>query len=81
MGVLNRKGEGHLIYYIDEDPPLTQSEPAVTETSIVSVNLLHLWKPIPEGEHTFAVQLVNNDDTPLDPTVTAKIMLNIKASS
>jgi len=80
MGVLNREGEGHLIYYIDEDPPLTQNEPAVTETSIVSVDLLHLWKPIPEGEHTFAVQLVNNDDTPMDPAVTAKIVLNIKAA-
>jgi hypothetical protein len=78
MGPVNHVGEGHLIYYIDEDPLIDQGQPAVTETSIVSTKLNQQWKPVPEGQHTFAVQLVNNNDYPLTPPVTAKVTLNVK---
>lgn len=81
MGPVNRTGEGHLIYYIDEDPPTDRGAPAVTETSIVSTSLGQQWKSIPEGQHTFVVQLVNNDDSPLDLPVTAKVTINVKPSS
>ena len=78
MGVINREGEGHLIYYIDEDPPTDPGTPAKTDTCAVSTELQHLWKHIPQGQHTFAVQLVNNDDTPLDTPVTTVITLDVK---
>ena len=78
MGVVNREGEGHLIYYIDEDPPTDAGAPAKTDTCAVSTELSHLWKNISQGLHKFAVQLVNNDDTPLDTPVTATITLDIK---
>jgi hypothetical protein len=80
MGAVNRAGEGHLIFYIDEDPPTDQGQPAITETSIVSTNLQLLWKPVPLGNHTFSIQLVNNDDTPLNPAVIAKVSVTVKSS-
>ena len=33
MGVINRAGEGHIIYYIDEAPPTDAGAPATTDTS------------------------------------------------
>ena len=78
MGVIIREGEGHLIYYIDEDPPTDPGAPAKTDTCAVSTELSHLWKNNPQGLHKFAVQLVNNDDTPLDTPVTATITLDVK---
>jgi hypothetical protein len=78
MGPVNRPGSGHFIYYMDEKPPTDQGQPALTDNSIVSTALIQRWKSITEGTHTFAVQLVNNDDTPLDPPVTASATLSIK---
>jgi hypothetical protein len=77
MGVVNREGEGHLIYYIDEDPPADLGTPAITETSVVSADTRYLWKNIGEGKHTFAVQLVNNDDTPLESSVVQVISIEV----
>lgn len=79
MGVVNRKGEGHLIFYLDEKPPVDAGVPATTDTSIVSTELSHLWKAIGEGKHTFSAQLVNNDDTPLDTPVVVTINLDVAA--
>lgn len=77
MGVINRTGEGHLIYYIDDNPPIDPGIPAVTDTSIVSVELTHLWKTVMAGQHTFAVQLVNNDDTPLQTPILKVVSINV----
>ena len=78
MGSVNRAGEGHFIYYIDEEPPVEQNKPAVTETSLVSVDTSCLWRTVIEGSHLFSVQLVNNDDTPLEVPMMAKVNLDIK---
>lgn len=78
MGVVNHAGEGHLIYYIDEVPPTDQGVPATTDTSMVKAETTYLWKNISEGKHTFSVQLVNNDDTPLDTPVVATVTLDVK---
>ncbi len=78
MGVVNRKGEGHLLYYLDEAPPADKGIPATTDTSVVSTDLQLLWKNIAQGKHTFSAQLVNNDDTPLEPPVTVNIALELK---
>ena len=79
MGVINRKGEGHLLYYRDEGPPVVPGAPAVTATSVVSTDLKYLWKDVREGKHVLSVQLVNNDDTPLDVPVILNISINVKA--
>jgi hypothetical protein len=77
MGVVNRTGEGHAIYYLDEDPPTDKGIPAVTETCIVSSELRRLWKSVPEGSHVLSAQLVNNDDTPLDPPAFRSVSIKI----
>lgn len=77
-GVVNRNGEGHLIYYIDVPVPVDPGVPAVTETSIVSANATHIWKPVTAGTHTFSAQLVNNDDTPLNDPVFVTITIDVK---
>lgn len=78
MGVINRAGEGHLIYYFDEDPPTDQGVPATTDTSKVSTETSCLWKNILEGQHTFSAQLVNNDDTPLETPVIVTVTIDVK---
>ena len=78
MGVINHTGEGHLIYYIDENPPTDSGVPATTDTSMVSTETSHLWKYITEGKHTFSAQLVNNDDTPLETPVVVTVSIDVK---
>ncbi len=72
IGQAKAPGEGHLIYYLDiTSPPTTAGQPATTaagsyfETAATS----YTWTNLPAGVHTFAVQLVNNDGTPLNPAV------------
>ena len=79
MGVVNRLGEGHLIYYIDETPPVDAGVPATTDTSIVSTQTSHLWKAVGVGTHTLSAQLVNNDDTPLDTPVVLTVTVDVSA--
>jgi hypothetical protein len=78
MGVVNREGEGHMIYYMDEVPPVDAGIPATTDTSVVSSASDHLWRDVKEGKHTFSVQLVNNDDTPLDTPIVIVSTMDIK---
>lgn len=78
LGLTNREGQGHFIYYLDENPPTKQGEPAFTNTSMVSTNLYHLWKGVSEGKHTLYVQLVNNDYTPLAVPVIVSVDINVK---
>ncbi|WP_301663157.1 outer membrane protein assembly factor BamB family protein [Methanoculleus frigidifontis] len=69
-------GEGHVHYYMDVEPlPTQQGSPAVPENGsyAVSTNTSYTWENVTAGNHTFAVQLVNNDHTPLDPPVTAAV--------
>lgn len=68
-GEPNRPGEGHLVYYRDVTPRTVPGETALTApgTCVVSSDTAHTWNGIPPGTHTFTVQLVNGDDTPLDP--------------
>jgi hypothetical protein len=65
----NKPGTGHLIYYQDVVPPVMRGVPAFTRpgTYGVSDTTTFEWDGITPGTHTFAVQLVNTDNTPLDP--------------
>jgi hypothetical protein len=74
-GQANVPGEGHIIYYVDVTPPGTAGEPALTApgTYAISADPSYRWSGINEGGHTFSAQLVNNDNTPLDPQVTAQV--------
>jgi len=65
----NLQGTGHLVYYRDVPPRTMQGESALTApgTYNTSSETVQIWNGVPSGTHTFAVQLVNADDTPLDP--------------
>lgn len=74
------QGEGHVHFYKDVAPPTSPDEPAVTEegTYAVSTETSHTWTDVEPGSHTFAVQLVNNDHTPLTPPVTEQVTVAVE---
>lgn len=65
----DRAGAGHLVYYRDVVPRTVPGESALTApgTCAASIETSYAWEGVAPGTHTFAVQLVNADDTPLDP--------------
>jgi hypothetical protein len=38
----------------------------------------YTWQGVRPGTHTFAVQLVNNDHTPLEPPVTDQVTVTVE---
>jgi len=79
-GQANKAGEGHVIYYLDASAPLQQRAPAITTpgTFAVAAETSHTWSNVPPGQHTFTVQLVNNDNTPLDQPVTVRANVTVR---
>jgi len=77
-------GEGHIHYYIDAgEIPTKDGQPAVTKsnnTYHAQATKEYTWPNVSAGEHTFAVQLVNNDHTPLRPPVIAQVTVTVKAT-
>lgn len=74
-------GEGHVHFYIDVDEiPTTAGQPAITtdeSTYHAEATTNYSWPDVEAGEHTLAVQLVNNNHTPLEPPVTAEITVTV----
>jgi len=76
-------GEGHVHFYIDAgEIPTKDGKPAVTKegTYHAQATTEYVWPDVKAGEHTFAVQLVNNDHTPLKPPVIAQVTVEVKAA-
>lgn len=74
-------GEGHVHFYIDvADLPTAPGQPAFSAqgTYHASATTTYTWPDVTPGEHTFAVQLVNNDHTPLDPPVVAEVTVTVQ---
>ncbi len=71
---------GHLIYYLDVTAPMTVGESATTAegTYVISTATTHVWMGVAPGPHTFTVQLVNSDDTPLDPPDIVRVPVVVK---
>ncbi len=80
IGQPNSPREGHLMYYLDVAAPTLQGPPATTApgTFAATPNTSYTWQNLTSGNHTFYIALVNNDNTPLNPPVTARISLTIK---
>ena len=80
IGQANRPGEGHIIYYLDASAPLAATTPATTAANSfkASSETSYTWSNVPPGKHTFWVQLVNNDDTPLLPPVAVRATVTLK---
>lgn len=69
-GKAAREGEGHIHFYLDVDEiPTDPNEVDYHDTH----ETRHMWLDVEPGEHTLAVQLVNNDHTALVPPVTDEI--------
>jgi hypothetical protein len=79
IGQANASGEGHILYFMDVTPPMTVGQPALTDpgTYVPSTETSYSWQNIGGGKHTFAVELVNNDNTPLTPPVVATTEITI----
>ena len=76
------EGEGHIHFYRDVDEiPTEPGKPAVTDdasTYHAAATTSHTWEDVEAGEHTFAVQLVNNNHTPLEPPITAEVTVTVE---
>ena len=81
LGATPVSGEGHIHYYLDADIPTTPGQPAVTEPGTYKAypGTSMVWENVTPGEHTLGVQLVNNNHTPLDPPVTAAVMVIVES--
>ena len=77
IGSKPQDGKGHVVYYLDV--PEIPSRPGAsalaeqTGRSAASARTSHTWTDVAPGRHSLGVQLVNNDDTPLEPPVTDEI--------
>ena len=77
-------GEGHVHYYLDYDAPTTQGKPAVPPSGVTWQTIAattYTFHNVSAGSHFVSVELVNNDHTPLNPAVTAKVTVTMMASS
>lgn len=78
-------GEGHIHYYLDaENIPTTPGAPAILPEESryhVSAKRSYTWKDVSQGVHTFSVQLVNNDMTPLEPPITAATTVTVERAA
>lgn len=74
-------GQGHIHFYLDRSEiPTTKGQPSVTAkgTYHAGSQTSHTWTGLKPGPHSLAVQLVNNDHTPLDPPVVAAVTVTVR---
>jgi hypothetical protein len=71
IGEQNKPGEGHIVYFKDVIPPTIPGLSVKTQpgTFQISANTSCTWYNVSLDTHTFAIELVNNDNTPLSPPV------------
>jgi plastocyanin len=79
IGQVSVNGEGHLVYYLDVTAPTSPNVSALTApgTYMRSVSTTNFWTNITPGLHTFSAQLVNNNDTSLNPAVFASVSMTV----
>jgi hypothetical protein len=83
LGQANAAREGHLHYFMDVDAPTAAGQPAVTAAGTYAATSAdtYTWNNVSTGTHVFSAELVNNDHTPLNPAVVAKITLVVKGNT
>jgi len=69
----------HLHYYLDADVPTAHSQSVVPTTGAwaSSTKTTHEWSIGSVGLHILAVQLVTQDDRPLNPPVVAAVVVQV----
>ena len=80
IGQSNVPGEGHLIYYLDASPPISIGITATPTagTFAMSTELSHTWDNVAAGEHILAIQVVNNDNTPMRAPSAVWVKITVK---
>ncbi|MBE0481505.1 MAG: hypothetical protein IBX68_11070, partial [Dehalococcoidia bacterium] len=82
IGEMAEEGRGHIIYYLDIEPPTEPNMPALPEnenaTWVATPDTSYTFENVTAGPHTVYVQLVNNDHTPLDPPVTDQVDFTVE---
>jgi hypothetical protein len=78
-GQTSEPGQGHIVYYMDVIPPVTKGESALTDpgTYFATIEPFYTWENVAPGNHIFWVQLVNNDNTPLEPPSAVRVPILI----
>lgn len=82
QGQSNVTGEGHVHFYMDVSPvPSAAGQPAIPAApgavwAHVS-DTEYTFANVQPGTHTFAVQLVNNDHTPVVPAVSDMVTVTV----
>jgi hypothetical protein len=82
IGRAPKKDEGHVVFYLDVNTmPTKAHRSALTEDgkSHRMAGTSYQWKRVKPGRHVLGVQLVNNDDTPLDPPATDTLAITVRA--
>ncbi len=61
IGQANVPGEGHLIFYLNVQPPTTPGQPAVTAPGayVASTATSYMWTGLVEGAYTFSIELAD----------------------
>jgi hypothetical protein len=79
-GQPNASHEGHIDYFMDLKAPITPGQPVTGPDTVFasSPQASYTWKKVTAGVHTFSIELVNNDDTPLSPPVVANISVTVQ---
>lgn len=82
QGQANVTGEGHVHFYMDVSPmPSAAGQPAIPmDPSALWAHIsddTYTFTNVPPGTHTFAVQLVNNDHTPVVPMVSDTVTITV----
>ena len=83
QGQANVAGQGHVLYFLDVEAPTTPGQPAIPSGGIWAhvAATTYTFTNVAAGTHTIAVELVNNDHTPLTPPVVAKVSITVAAAS
>ncbi len=85
QGQASVAGQGHVHFYMDVSPPSTAGQPAIpTDKGAAWAHVsgtTYTFTNVTAGQHTIAVQLVNNDHTPVIPIVTDSVTVTATGSS
>jgi hypothetical protein len=77
-GQANAPGTGHIRYFIDTIPPPSPGAvPAPSGNYFDTSQKSYTWNNVNPGVHTFSVELLNNDNTPLPTPAIATVHLTV----
>ncbi len=86
QGQASVAGQGHVHFYMDVNPlPSTPGQPAIPPNAGAVwahvAGTTYTFTNVTAGQHTFSVQLANNDHTPVIPIVTDSVTVTASGSS